>query len=159
MVGLAQEQPKEQPKTQETPTPKKKPATFGNSDFGTPDKSPSSTIGDDKEAYDDRKAIIKIEETDPKAYQEKLVNLFFEKQSQGKPTDYFFCKPLLATSLFAVRSWTVVDKSSYDQISIFTLRVDSSNKGGQPVTALWQVTVLQSEYKDFCVSTFKEKQK
>jgi predicted Zn finger-like uncharacterized protein len=76
--------------------------------------------------------VVKTE----KSEQIRLINSFFDSQSKGESGSAFFCNRIFAVRLFAVRSWKILDPKSD---SCFTVRVESSNKGGSPIVVLWQV--------------------
>lgn len=142
------------PQAQQTPAPKKS-KSFDMNDL--PGKS-ATTSEDTLDSYNKRKNILTYKATTPEDQQIELVNIFLDRQSKDNPTDFCFCNIDLSTKLFAVRSWTIVEKLLSPNVGIFTLRIDSSNKGGQPVTNLWTMYTTKSKYGDYCVAIFKKTQ-
>jgi|GEM_PF-4281890 len=77
-----------------------------------------------------------------------VINEWLEAQRKGRNGSYYWfpggsfpTKPAALSwvrevTLFAVRSWEIVDSPSANKI---TVRVESSNKGGQPIIKLWTV--------------------
>jgi hypothetical protein len=83
-----------------------------------------------------------------------VVNAWLETQKAGRSGDDLWHDPSMAKSLFAVRSWTIVDSTCFTSDSLglvkaasHTVRIDSSNKGGSPITVLWSIDVVR-ESKD-----------
>lgn len=147
--------------------------TLGNEDFGVPEKKdgssvtvtetyrntgPTPKIEDSQKLAEQRESRLHIKTDDWKAAQLELLNKFFEIQSKGNSSDFCFCNDELASSLFSVKSWTVVDSKVSEDIGIFTVRVESSNKGGSPITLLWNVYIKKSKFKEYCVSVMSKAQ-
>jgi hypothetical protein len=58
----------------------------------------------------------------------------------GEADRHFWTDPSLADSFYAPRSHEILNSLKIDDSNIiFTVRLDSSTKGGQPVIANWSV--------------------
>lgn len=80
----------------------------------------------------------------PKSALRDVVNAWLEEQRKGSSGAQFWeiDKTDHVQTLFAVRSWAIVDVTANRGVEsggIVTVRVDSSNRGGIPITALWKV--------------------
>ena len=90
----------------------------------------------------------------------KLINVFFHTMSKGDNISCFYCNREFASNLIAVRSWAIVNSPSD---GLFIVRVESSNRDGFPIIALWNVVVkkrdvtLTNEPQNYCISALLEK--
>lgn len=89
--------------------------------------------------------------------QKEYLDLFLKRQSAGG-ADEFFCRPSDATTLYAVKSWAIVDAPfTSENESKFTLRIESSTKAGIQIEKLWSLEINKSG-SDYCVASFQQKQ-
>lgn len=93
-------------------------------------------------------------EEEKKAIQIAFIENFMQEQSKGRNVDKFFCFPggVLNSTFYAPRKWEIVDSYSLG----FILRVDSSNKGGMPITGLYDIMMATKDGKP-CVNFVNEK--
>ena len=101
-----------------------------------------------------RKEIIKSDLPSPENaenLQINLINYMLNEQSKGATASYCFCHPVCVNKLFAPRNWEIVYKIVSSETGIYTVRIDSSNKGGQQITALWHMTIVKSDFNDYCI--------
>jgi hypothetical protein len=68
----------------------------------------------------------------------KVTNAWLAEQRKGRSGDEFWTvdSTFGRTSLFAVRSWEIVDRG----LTSVTVRIDSSTRGGTQITKLWKVS-------------------
>lgn len=87
----------------------------------------------------------------------KIIEQFFTDQKAGRDSKALFCNEFGVVTFFAVRNYEIVDgKQDFGR---YTIRIDSSNKGGQPITKLWTVTVLtETDTIKSCISSIEEAQ-
>jgi hypothetical protein len=111
-----------------------------------------------RDSYNRRAAKISYTSDDVKERRKELINFFLSEQRKDRPTDYCFCNKILASSLFAIRNWEILDEDHATAISIFKVRIDSSNKGGSHITVLWTIYTDTSPYSkdDLCISLMKK---
>jgi hypothetical protein len=152
-------------------TPKKPAPKLSMDDFTSPVRPSSSAsiprasssadvkLEYTEESYKLRKALIKYSE-DVSQRPRELVNFFLTEQSKGRSGDYCFCDKRLASSLFAVRGWTIVDSIQIGKGMNFKVRIDSSNKGGTPITVVWSMSTKESSYGngDMCIGLMTSSQ-
>lgn len=67
----------------------------------------------------------------------RIVNEVLETNKRGDIDYRHWDDPGLASTLFAPRSWEIVDANAWGGTATVTARVDSSNKGGAQITVLW----------------------
>ena len=66
---------------------------------------------------------------------DRLVNDWLEDQRRGRSGSKHWLDPAQAQTLFAVRSWEIVDRLTDGR----TVRIESSNRVGAPIVALWEI--------------------
>lgn len=87
----------------------------------------------------------------------KIIEQFFNDQKAGRDSKALFCYDFSVVTFFAVRNYEIVDGK--EGFSRYTIRVDSSNKGGQPITKLWKVVMLtEIDASKSCISSIEEAQ-
>lgn len=137
----------------------KKP-TLTNEDIGSSTQDSKSYGYIDPKYINLRQIIFKTspaEPITPEIMQTKLVNYLLNEQKKGNDCEYCFCNNLVVTKLFAPRSWEIVDKFIHDDLARFTVRIESSNRGGLPVVLLWDVYTKRTKGNDFCIGIFTQK--
>jgi hypothetical protein len=88
-----------------------------------------------------------------------LLNDFLENQknAEGGAGEYF-CKPEGAQTFFALRDWEIISEKPSDKSGIFTVRIESSTKGGMPIIKNWNFFITESEgtAHKYCIITISE---
>ena len=90
--------------------------------------------------------------------QETMLDKFFTDQMKGNPVSDYFCSGSDPKSLYAVKTWTLVDQVVYANGRDYTFRIASSTKAGLAVENLWLVKVKMDGSKKYCIVEFREKQ-
>lgn len=149
IVGILEKQTKSETKTKtsvnftdEDVTNKNK-SLFGSNNNNNLPSNPTESELPSVDNNDDKDAI--------RAKNIELINAFFDKQKRGLSPYGYFCDQKFASRLFNVVNWEIVDEVISNAGSIFTVRVDSSNKGGQPIRVLWRV-YTKPQAGIYCVS-------
>lgn len=105
--------------------------------------------------YEDAAKTKELAAKDLTSRKHKLIDDFFTEQSKGNDASRFFCERSMAKSFFAVRKWEIVDEGDI----FYKVRVDSSNKGGSPITLIWSIWIsTQKNSPDLCIVDVSEAQ-
>lgn len=91
--------------------------------------------------------------------QKELLEKFLDAQTKGQDVSTMFCPGASAVSLYAVKTWTVVDDSNAkEDQSIYVLRIASSTKGGFAIEKLWMIGMVKIKDKDtYCITQLTER--
>lgn len=88
-----------------------------------------------------------------------LLNDFLENQksAEGGAGEYF-CKSEGAQTFFALRDWEIISENPSDKGGIFTVRIESSTRGGMPIIKNWNFFISESEGSahKYCIITISE---
>ena len=83
-----------------------------------------------------------------------------EKVDGGNPRQYF-CDPNAVQRFFSLRDWEIISEQTAESSAsgIYTVRVESSTKGGIPIIKNWKFFITESEgdaANKYCIITISE---
>lgn len=84
--------------------------------------------------------------TKPKVTPKILLIGYLNDSMAGWASPAYFCEPLLAENFYTLRSWAIIKESSLSEgVGFYTVRIESSNKGGMPIIKDWTFFINKSE--------------
>lgn len=83
----------------------------------------------------------------------RAVNGLLTEQSRDQSGEQYWAPGASISKLFAVTSWEIVKQDVVGTRALVRVRVDSSNKGGQPIRQIWKIVmVYEGEWKVLAIS-------
>lgn len=76
---------------------------------------------------------------------ESFMQAYLEEIVQGEDGSSFFCQQEDVSTFFAPRDFEILQAEMYDTGGQATVRLDSSNKGGMPITNHWKFYIDRGE--------------
>ena len=77
---------------------------------------------------------------------------------RGNPRQYF-CDPNAVQRFFSLRDWEIISEQMAESSAIYSVRVESSTKGGIPIIKNWKIFITESEgdaANKYCIITISE---
>lgn len=81
-----------------------------------------------------------------------------EKVDGGNARQYF-CDPNAVQRFFSLRDWEIISEQMAESSAIYSVRVESSTKGGIPIIKNWKIFITESEgdaANKYCIITISE---
>ncbi len=104
-----------------------------------------------------REKLEKMTYFEQKSEIHEFINSWLSDMRLDKDTSQYWATPSGGSVFFNVKSWNIIDNSSYSrQINTIVVSIDSSNKGGMPIRNNWKVVIRRDDYLDWKISSIKE---
>lgn len=116
---------------------------------------PSTSIPTSISKSENQESKYDIEKKERLSKEKNIIDKFFSAQKKGLSGEDYFCDKDFVTTFFAVRNYEIVDDLEGIGIN-YTVRVESSTRGGIPIIKLWSISVLEEKGK-YCISIISEK--
>lgn len=93
-----------------------------------------------------RRKIDSMSQAELRAEASNVINNWLKDMQVGNDTGKYWKYPELRDRLFSVKSWTILDGSTWGAYSSSVkIIIESSTKGGSPIRKVWSVSLTRDE--------------